>query len=211
MANLEQAAIFLSASFPSGERGQKFKPYDASAVVDAVSAFCRAVLGNNGRLVFGGHPTITPLVLTISSELQVENSVLVFQSKWFEDQKLSYRDEIVRKKLGRIVWTPKATGLNESLQTMRKEMIDSIQYRGAIFIGGMERVKEEYLMMTERWPSTPCVPVAGPGGAAAQLPTADCEHLGIGRWVKSRAYPFLAHQVVNTLVANGERLTERSA
>ena len=81
MADLHQATVFLSASFPSGERGEKFKPYDPSGIADAVSALARSVFASNGRLLFGGHPTITPLILMIASEKQMRNSVDIYQSK----------------------------------------------------------------------------------------------------------------------------------
>ena len=47
-----------------------------------------AVLVAKGRLLFGGHPTITPLVLMVASELDIEAAVDVFQSQWFEHQTL---------------------------------------------------------------------------------------------------------------------------
>lgn len=103
MANLDQAAIFLSASFPSGERGKRFMPYDASGIANAVSAFARAILCSKGRLLFGGHPTITPLVLMIARELRVKRSVVVFQSEWFRDQQLPENDEMETEELG-IAW-----------------------------------------------------------------------------------------------------------
>ena len=105
MANLRRATVFLSASFPSGERGEAFKPYDASGIADAVSALVRAVLGSNGQILFGGHPTITPLVLMIARELQVKESITIYQSAWFREQQLPEIEEIPNEELGKIVWT----------------------------------------------------------------------------------------------------------
>ena len=105
MTDLRRATVFLSASFPSGKRGESFTPYDASGIADAVSAFARAILDNNGQLLFGGHPTITPLVFMIARELRVQDSLLVFQSTWFRNQRLPEVDEIEREKLGQLVWT----------------------------------------------------------------------------------------------------------
>ena len=168
MINLHRATIFLSASFPSGERGQSFEPYDPSAVADAVSAFTRAILEANGRLSFGGHPTITPLVFMIARELGVRESVFVYQSKWFRDQLVPEIAEIGKEGLGTIVWTPPGETLLESLLIMRHEMLTaSRDYAAALFIGGMEGIRDEYDLVQESLPWLHCIPVIAPGGAAA--------------------------------------------
>ena len=199
MADLDRATVFLSASFPSGERGKRFMPYDPSGIADAVSAFSRAILDSNGMLALGGHPTITPLVLMISRELRVTNSVIVFQSGWFEEQRLPEVDEIENEELGLIKWTRKSDDRDDSLRIMREEMIHYKRYVGALFIGGMEGIGDEYEMVKSSSPMTPCIPVVGPGGAAAELPTRDWEALGLGRLERSRAYPFMALRFVEAI------------
>ena len=174
-------------------------PYDPSGIADAVSAFSRAILVNNGTLAFGGHPTITPLVLMISRELQVKDSVTVFQSDWFKELRLPEVDEIEDEELGCVEWTPRVDDREEALRIMREAMIQSRRYAGALFIGGMEGIGAEYAMVKEFIPQTPCVPVAGPGGAAAKLPTEDCEALGLVAFERSRAYPYMAHRFVEAL------------
>ena len=198
MANLNRASVFLSASFPSGELGERFKPYDPSGIADAVSAFSRAVLGNNGTLAFGGDPTIAPLVLMIARELRVKESAIVFQSRWFEELHFPEADEIEKEELGSIEWTPKGHDRGDSLRIMRGAMIRSRRYAGALFIGGMEGISDDYQVMKECWPKTPCIPIWGPGGAAARLP-GDYKALGLAQFRGSRAYPFMALQVVDAL------------
>ena len=199
MANLHRATVFMSASFPSGDRGEQFRPYDASGIADAVSAFTRAILAGNGKLVFGGHPTITPLVLMIARELCVTNSVVVFQSAWFRDFRLPEVDEIESERLGVVHWTDKADNLDESVRIMREKMIGSIQYKAAIFVGGMEGIHDEYSLFAEIWPNIPCIPVAGPGGAAKTLPSKGWDTLGLARLYRSRAYPLAAVAFVDAL------------
>lgn len=200
MADLRRATIFLSASFPSGPRAENFKPYDASGVADAVSALARAVLDGNGRLLFGGHPTITPLVLMIARELRVKKSVIVYQSAWFGDQQLPEIHEIGNECLGRIIWTDRGLTRKDSLGTMRDAMIGTAREWGAaLFVGGMEGIQDEYHMVKALSPKTPCIPVAGPGGAAAGLPEEDCVTLGLSQVHKSRAYPLLALQFVDAI------------
>ena len=208
MADLQRATIFLSASFPSGTRGERFRPYDASGIADAVSAFGRAILGSNGRLVFGGHPTITPVVLMIARELRVKDSVFVFQSAWFRDQSLPEINEIEREQLGSVEWIRQADERGDSLRIMREEMLGSRRYDGALFIGGMEGISDEYNLLKRHSPNTPCIPVAGPGGAAAALPSTDWEILGLSTLRRSRAYPFLALRLVSAL-AGEHRLSGR--
>lgn len=206
MADLRRATIFLSASFPSGLRGESFRPYDASGIADAVSAYARAILGGNGQLLFGGHPTITPLVFMIARELRVHNSLVVYQSAWFRNQKLPEVDEIMREELGRIVWTHRAQTRQDSLRIMRDGMIESArECLGALFVGGMEGIWDEYNLMKKCSPEMPCIPVTGPGGAAAQLPTEDWNVLGLAQVHESRAYPFVALRFVDALVERNVR------
>ena len=84
MIDLDGARVFLSASFPSGTRGERFKPYDAVAVAEAVTALAQAVIVGGGRLVFGAHPTISPLVLLVAGELNRPGIVAIHQSRHFE-------------------------------------------------------------------------------------------------------------------------------
>ena len=204
MIDLKRATFFLSASFPSGERGKSFEPYDPSAIADAVSAFTRAILEANGRLSFGGHPTITPLVFMIARELGVRKSVFVYQSEWFRDQLVPEIAEIGKENLGTIVWTPVAETLAESLLIMRHDMLTASRgYVAALFIGGMEGIRDEYDLVQETLPWLDCIPVTGPGGAAARLPVHDCVELGFAPLHESRAYPFVAVRFVEILADRG--------
>ena len=115
MKSLVGGHVFLSASFPSGERGEKFQPFDAAAVADAVSAIVRAVLVSEGKLLFGGHPTITPLVLMIGAELRVRRAVDVFQSEWFRDEVTPETWSIQGSDVGSIHWTPRLSSRDDRI------------------------------------------------------------------------------------------------
>ena len=200
MADLGRSTVFLSASFPSGERGEKFRPYDPSGIADAVSALARAVLSSNGQLLFGGHPAITPLVLMIARELQVTKSVVVYQSDWFRNQTLLQVDEIAREGYGRIVRTEKKDTLDASLELMRRSMLQSCDNLiAAVFAGGMEGIRDEHRLVRELSSHTPCIPVTGPGGAAAQLPMPKCISPSIWRLDQRRAYPLFALQILEKI------------
>ncbi len=64
---LQEKFIFLSASLPSADRHQKYyintNPLN---ITNAVVSFTECILKRNGNLIFGGHPTISPLVLTVA-------------------------------------------------------------------------------------------------------------------------------------------------
>ena len=192
--------VFLSASFPSGDRGKKFEPYSAGAIADAVSAVVRAVLRNEGKLLFGGHPTITPMVLLIGCELEVQDAVDVFQSKWFEGSITEETHRLTESGVGEIHWTEKRDTLPDSLELMREEMFSFGQPAGAVFVGGMEGIPDEHEMFGRRWPGVPRVPLAAPGGAAANL---EIEGLPeeLAEQVASRHYPLVASLIVEALAA----------
>ena len=199
MTALGHQRIFLSASFPSGIRGSRFEPFDPGAIADAVTAVVCAVLEAKGRLLMGGHPTITPLVFMVAAELDTKGAVDVFQSRWFEDQITRETLALENAGFGAIHWTPKRATPEESLETMREEMLCQGQKLIAgVFIGGMEDVEEEYELLRRFQPSVPRVPLVGPGGAAARLPRDEAKRV-LDKHIESTRYPFLASVLVRRL------------
>src|SRR2546423_479046 len=96
--DLDARFVFLSASFPSGDRATRFPAPEAAEIADATTAVVRIVLASGGRVVFGGHPTITPLVLLVAGEMRGsylggaerhwpsdEPRVRIYQSEVFAD------------------------------------------------------------------------------------------------------------------------------
>ena len=199
MTGLGQRHVFLSASFPSGERGAGFEPFDPGAIADAVTAVVRAVLVAKGRLLFGGHPTITPLVLMVASELNAKGAVDVFQSQWFNDQITREMRALQEAGFAAIHWTPERATRQESLQTMREAMLGHDRKPVAgVFVGGMEGVLEEYDLFRKFQPRVPRISLVGPGGAAAKLPMDEARGV-LGKHVESRRYPFVASALVDRL------------
>ncbi len=78
-------AIFLSASVPTRP------PFDADSrpqeIQAAISALAQVALGRK-KLVWGGHPAITPLLWAAAQSVGVEYAVAVelFQSRFFKDE-----------------------------------------------------------------------------------------------------------------------------
>ena len=86
MANPKLKNIFLSASIPLLERDQKFyESADVIAIRDAVIALCTVVLSKH-RLIWGGHPSITPIVNFVMQRmgLNIQEHVTIYQSNFFE-------------------------------------------------------------------------------------------------------------------------------
>lgn len=167
--NLTRRAVFLSASFPSGERGKAFEPYDAGAISDAVSAYVRVVLSGGDSLVFGGHPTITPLVLLVAGEVGVREKVIIYQSRWFANAITPETYRLEELGLGTIRWVESGEDLEESLASLRETMLQEVELLGGAFVGGMKGILTEFEMFRELWGGKPALPVVAPGGAARQL------------------------------------------
>ena len=78
-------AIFLSASVPVRP------PYDADArpqeIQAAINALAQVALGRK-KLVWGGHPAITPLLWAAAQSVGVEYAVAVALSELFTQQLL---------------------------------------------------------------------------------------------------------------------------
>ncbi len=64
---LHGASIFLSASVPTPERRDEYEriPEAPIQVEEAVVCIARAIFMEGGTLVFGGHPSISPLVARV--------------------------------------------------------------------------------------------------------------------------------------------------
>ena len=206
MTSLANRHVFLSASFPSGERARDVRPFDAAAIADAVTAVVRAVLRSDGKLMFGGHPTITPIVLLIGTELGVRHAVDIFQSEWFREEVTEETVALIESGVGAIHWTPARRTREASLGVMRTQMLSFTRPAGAVFIGGMPGIRDEYAEFGRVCPGVPRLPILGPGGAAAQLsiekeglPDALVENLG------SRHYPFVASQIIASLGAEASK------
>ena len=105
-----------------------------------------AVLGSDGKLVFGGHPTVTPIAVHIAEALGKKDRLVVYQSEWFRDMKTPEIDEITEKGLGTVVWIGKDFDLDRSLFKMRLAMIADQSSSAAIFFGNTAGVQDEYRM-----------------------------------------------------------------
>lgn len=160
------SAIFLSASVPLMTRGTYHETANPFLIQYAVRELGIAVL-HKYKIVWGGHPAITPMLWSICEDLNVDYSeaVVLYQSRFFEDY---FPEESRRFK--NVIFTSAVDGDRESsLLLMRKEMLSRPDLVGAVFIGGMEGVEVEYEIFKHYHPDASILPVPSPGGAALNL------------------------------------------
>lgn len=157
-------AIFLSASVPVRP------PYDADArpqeIQAAINALAQVALGRK-KLVWGGHPAITPLLWAAAQSVGVEYAVAVelFQTRLYQEDFPAENKHFANVTYVDAVDEDKA----KSLVAMREAMLTSTDFDAAVFIGGMDGVSDEYEMFIARWPNATCIPIALTGGASREL------------------------------------------
>lgn len=157
--------IFLSASVPVKGRGDFFESANPFLIQFAVRELLTVCLGRR-KIVWGGHPAITPMVWAVCESLGVQYSTAVklYQSRLFQDV---FPEENLR--FQNVNYVP-AVGKNreESLKRMRLAMLRG-KFEAGVFIGGMEGIFDEYKMFRELHPNAKIVALRAPGGAAMQL------------------------------------------
>jgi SLOG cluster3 family len=192
---LRGRTVLLSASVPSEKRAERYRRIDQAAfeIEQAVISLARAVFSEGGRLVFGGHPAISPLVAMVvgeyreprfaeSIEERQTGPVQIFQSRAFEGYLPD--DTLLMYKLGyaSIHWVdavglerfqPDAEGAEtscpNSLRRMREDMFERARPDAMVCIGGMEGLEEEVDLGLKRTPPLPIYILERTGGAAALL------------------------------------------
>ena len=175
--SLEGKIIFISASFPQQDRDEiYFKGTYPLNITDAVLAVTRGIFNQKGKVVFGGHPTISPLILSIGTDfLSIYDEselpfVYIYQSKLFEKKISEYTQTLVKEKIGEIRWVEAVENNREkTLEKMRRQMLEETSPIAGIFIGGMEGIIEEFNLFMEIFPRNPLYPLGSTGGAARQL------------------------------------------
>jgi hypothetical protein len=177
---LSGMALFLSASVPARRSG--YERLDLN-VDEAVITLARTVFAEGGQLVFGGHPSISPLVLTIASEYDSDAPLaLIYQSEIFQNMIPEKTLMLEAMGYGHIVWTAAAEGeellhdgttgrwlVPRSLEIMRRAMIEETSPAAYVSAGGMEGVEQEVDLFHELRPAAPVYAIESTGGASATL------------------------------------------
>ncbi|MCD6252489.1 MAG: hypothetical protein J7J29_09240 [Psychrobacter sp.] len=156
--------IFLSASIPLVERNPSYyETADVIAIRDCVSSLAKIILPNF-RLVWGGHPSITPLISSVleSIDVNIKEHVHLYQSDYFRPT-FPVENESFSESL---IITDNIGSCDESLALMREKMIVNNDFIAGIFVGGMEGVEEEFELFTQSNPKAMVLPMASTGAAA---------------------------------------------
>lgn len=160
------SAIFLSASVPLVERGSYHETADPFLIQCAVRELVIAAVRQH-KIVWGGHPAITPMIWSICEDLGIDYSasVVLYQSKFFQDR---FPEE--NQRFRNVILTDAVPeDMSASLLLMREQMLSREDLVAAVFIGGMEGVEAEYDLFVRFHPQAQVLPVAAPGGAALEL------------------------------------------
>lgn len=160
-------AIFLSAGVPDPHRGPEFAATaDTVAIAAAVAALVYVTLGRR-LVVWGGHPAITPMIWVVARDIGVDYGkwVRLYQSRYFEDE---FPEDDQR--FQNVQYVSAVSGNREkSLLAMRTRMLSDDEFAGAVFIGGMDGVIQEFELFRTMHPRARVVPVASTGGAARSI------------------------------------------
>ncbi|WP_026187902.1 SLOG domain-containing protein [Methyloversatilis universalis] len=158
--------IFLSASVPLIGRGTYHETANPFLIQCAVRELFIAVIRRH-RIVWGGHPAITPMIWSICEDLGVDysQSVILYQSMFFKD---AFPEE--HKNFQNVVFTDAVPNDRAaSLLVMREKMLSRADLSAAVFIGGMDGVEAEHEIFRRFHPAAKVLPVSSPGGAALNL------------------------------------------
>ncbi len=158
---LANRTVFLSASVPAPNRGFARPPDAAFVVEQAVVGLARAVFAEGGRLVFGAHPSISPLVASVATEYRQASAadgprpVVIYQSRAFEEVLPNETWDLYRFGFADLLWTDAEGGEHYqpgdaaslqcplSLRAMRTRMIKEQKPIAMVIAGGMDGVLEE--------------------------------------------------------------------
>lgn len=160
------SAIFLSASVPLVNRGNYHETANPFLIQCAVRELIISAIRQH-KIVWGGHPAITPMIWAICEDLEIDYSdaVILYQSSFFKDR---FPEE--NQRFHNVVLTDAVPGdQNASLLLMREQMLSRDDLAAAVFIGGMDGVEAEYDLFVRFHPQAKVLPIAAPGGAALAL------------------------------------------
>lgn len=170
-----KTSVFLSASIPLPGRHEKFlRTADVVAIRSAVKALVGEIIHQKGKLIFGGHPAITPLVAYMFEHMGLapQQHVTLYQSAFFADQFPADNQYFVDVRVTDAISPPansNESALSASLREMRERMLGENEFSCGVFIGGMEGIFDEYDLFSDLKPGVPRYPIASTGAAAALL------------------------------------------
>jgi hypothetical protein len=148
---------------------------EAQHVYDLVTAIVEALFDSGARLIFGRHPTITPLVHTLAKgRTGAPPTIDLYQLQRFRGKAPPEASD--SRVFQSIHWLGDAAAdIAEDLDTLREAMIRPA--RAAVFVGGKTTgfrgrdpgIREEYRLFRARHSQAPIYLVGTAGGETARL------------------------------------------
>jgi hypothetical protein len=156
--------VFLSASVPYRDLHIYRKPESVHLdIEEAVVSLARAVFAEDGRLVFGGHPSISPLVASVAADYYpatfragetAEPPVAIYQSLCYAGHIPDTTQLLRTMGFANIVWTEPVGGERyvegapgrqcvQSVFHMRDRMLREKDPLAMVAVGGMDGVEDE--------------------------------------------------------------------
>ena len=165
-------AVFLSAGVPDPNRGPEYAATaDTVAITAAVTALVHVTLGRR-LLVWGGQPSITPMVWAVAEGLGVDYGawVKLYQSEFFRDD---FPED--NERFRNVTYTPNVNeNLAQSLRVMREKMFTDFDFKAAVFIGGMGGIVAEYELLQQLQPTAAITPVLSTGAVRSWMSPNAC-------------------------------------
>jgi len=167
--NLKRMPVLLSASLPD-ETADSQRVQDLYTVIALLT---HAVVAAGGRIVFGGHPSIAPLVRETVNRLEKGGVVDLYQLRRFQEAAPeAIHDDGV---FSEIHWIEADDDIDAELGRMRDRMAEAA--RAAIFAGGKTAghygktpgIRDEYQRFTAKHPEGPVYLVGLLGGETLKL------------------------------------------
>ena len=164
--HLDGRSVFLSASVPN-RPGFPVDAHTEFVIEQAVVALVRTVLAESGRLVYGGHPTMSKLIAAVAPEYvsptlgDTNRSITIYQSRYFSSVIPQETKDLERLGYARIVLTdadPADRPFNptvreeqglKSLEAMRTAMVKDARPIVMLAIGGMEGIYREAMLFSQ--------------------------------------------------------------
>lgn len=195
---LQGKSILLSASVPLAEGVEIHQRIEMSeAVEEAVVSLARAIFSEGGTLVFGAHPTVSPLVALVLREYlrpdvaerpikdwSPEESgpkVEIYQSEAYMEHTVETMKRLVQQPGVNVTWVESLEGevgdpdvrhrpqAPQSVRQMRREMIKRREFAAMVCVGGTEGLEEEMEIFHEHWKKLPVYLLESTGGFTKEL------------------------------------------
>lgn len=201
--------VLLSASHPHGEQANEFRPYSHPDIDLAASAVIEAVLERSDTaLRFGGHPSITPLVLDLANSYpgqqgpQIELVYSAFFAAQYTDEmrRLASTEGVHATETARAEARDDASARTRSLTTMRETLTEPT-IDGVFFVGGMDGLDEELVTVSRRHPRALLYAFRAPGGRSAALSSRTDDAFRRLRNISGRAYLLSSREALAEIVA----------